>query len=78
MSKSMRMTRSAHIELSKAGALAHTWDCPGMGRAFSFAFLLPLFLDGAVRYQFLNFIPIRLIAISSYRRLPIGAVAAIS
>jgi hypothetical protein len=64
MSKSMRMTRSAHIELSKAGPLAHTWDCPGMGRAFGFAFLPPSFLDGAVRYHFLNFIPIRLVAIS--------------
>jgi hypothetical protein len=72
------MTRTAHIELSKGGTLAHTWDCPGMGRAFSFAFLLPLFLDGAVRYQLPNFIPIRLIAIPFYRRLPIGIVAAVS
>jgi hypothetical protein len=78
MSKSMRMTPSAHIELSKTGALAHTWDCPGMGRAFGFAFLLPLILDGVARYQFLNFIPIRLIVISFYRRLPTGAAAAIS
>jgi hypothetical protein len=31
---------------------------------FGFAFLLPLFLDGAAHSQFLNFIPIRLIAIS--------------
>jgi hypothetical protein len=49
-----------------------------MGRAFGSAFLLPLFLDGAVRTQFLNFIPIGLVAISFYRRLPIGAAAAIS
>jgi hypothetical protein len=35
-----------------------------MGCAFGFAFLLPLFPDGAAHYQFLNFIPIRLIAIS--------------
>jgi hypothetical protein len=74
----MRLTRSAHIELSKTGALAHTWDCRGMGACFWLAFLLPLFLDGAVRYQFLNFILIRLIAISFHRRLPIGADAAIS
>jgi hypothetical protein len=71
------MTRSAHIELSKTGALAHTWDYPCMERAFGSRSLL-LFLDGAVRHQFLNFIPIRLIAISFYRRLPIGATAAIS
>jgi hypothetical protein len=48
------------------------------GVLFGRAFLLPLFLDGAVRYQFFEFYPIRLIAISFYRRLPIGAVAAIS
>jgi hypothetical protein len=35
-----------------------------MGRAFGFAFLLPLFFDGAAHYQFLNFIRIRPIAIS--------------
>jgi hypothetical protein len=55
-----RLTRSRHIELSKAVALAHTWGCRDMGCAFGFAFLL----DGAAHYQFLNFIPIRLIAIS--------------
>jgi hypothetical protein len=44
-----------------------------------------MFLDGAAHYQFLNFIRIRLIAISfkpllvlANRRLLIGAVAAIS
>jgi hypothetical protein len=60
----LSLTRSRHIELSKAVELAHTWGCRGMGRAFGFAFLLPLFLDGAAHYQFLNFIRIRLIAIS--------------
>ncbi|MEA3138655.1 MAG: hypothetical protein QOK23_824 [Gammaproteobacteria bacterium] len=54
-------TRSRHIELSKAVALAHTWGCRDMGVCFwLFAFLL----DGAAHYQFLNLTPIRLIAIS--------------
>jgi hypothetical protein len=36
----------------------------GAGCAFGFALLLPFFFDGAAHYQFLNFFPIRLIAIS--------------
>jgi len=58
------LTQTGHIELSKAVSLAHTWGCRGMGCAFGFALLLPFFFDGAAHYQFLNFFPIRLIAIS--------------
>jgi hypothetical protein len=77
MAKSIRMTRSAHIELSKAGALAHTWGYLGMARALVSRSCCRI-PDGAARYQFPNVIPIRLIAVSFYWRLPIGAVAAIS
>jgi hypothetical protein len=69
------MTRSAHIELSKAGALAHTWGRPGIGRAFGSAFLLPLFLDGGP-YSISEFYPHQAYR-DFFRRLPIGAAAAI-
>jgi hypothetical protein len=78
MSKSMRITRSAHIELSKAGALAHTRDCPGTGRAFSFAFLLPLFLERRGPLSISEFYPHQAYRDFVLPALTDGAVAAIS